>query len=385
MHLSRCIEHLNRLVGFDTTSANSNLNLMNYVSNYLSEYGISSELIYDSVKSKANLYATIGPREKSGIMLSGHTDTVPVTGQNWATPPYQLTKDADRYYGRGTADMKSFIAVVLARVPDFKAAKLHTPIHLAFSYDEEIGCVGVRGLIEKLHEAPYRPFACIVGEPTSMKVARSHKGKIAVRVVVRGKACHSGVAPKGVNAINYAARLITWLESMALTKAIEGPYDVDHEIPHTTLHTGVINGGNALNIVPDHCEFAFEIRNISREDPQHLLKAFSDFAQSISDEMQENNADCGVKVEVTAEYPGLSTGTDEDVVSFVEKLADCTENAKIGFGTEGGLFSEILQIPTVVCGPGSMEQGHKPNEYVEVSQLEQCDQFMARLLNALSE
>ena len=395
MAQANTLEILRRLIAFDTTSANSNLELMAYVQDYLQQQGVKSQLVYNAEESKANLYATITGKQtsegraedlenKGGVMLSGHTDTVPVTGQNWTKPAYELSEEAGRYYGRGTSDMKTFIAVALAAVPEMQQHTLHTPIHLAFSYDEEIGCVGVRRLIDTLQNHPVKPAICIIGEPTSMQVVTAHKGKLAARVTVKGKECHSGMAPLGVNAVNYAARLINWLEQLALQKKTQGPFEEGYDIPYSTVHTGTVQGGTALNIVPNHCSFLFEIRNIAAEDPKQLLAQFQTYADQLIAEMREVDEDCGIQIDITTEYPGLSTADDEDVVAFVRSLTDVTEPGNINFGTEGGLFSQVLGIPTVVCGPGSMDQGHKPDEFIQAEQIERCEAFMTCLIQRLS-
>ncbi|WP_027858642.1 acetylornithine deacetylase [Marinobacterium jannaschii] len=378
------LDILRQLIGFDTTSAHSNLELMAYVQQYLSSHGVESQRVYNEEDSKANLYATIGPADRAGVMLSGHTDTVPVTGQHWTRPAYELTAADGRYYGRGSTDMKGFIAVVLAAVPQMVQQPLHTPIHLAFSYDEEIGCVGVRRLIDTLQGHPLKPAVCIIGEPTNMQVVTAHKGKLAARVTVKGKECHSGMAPLGVNAINYAARLIGWLERLALAKKTEGPFEQGYDIPYSTVHTGTVQGGTALNIVPNHCSFLFEIRNIAAEDPHQLLQQFRSFADRLESEMQAVAAECAIEIDITTEYPGLSTADDAEVVAFVRNLTDNPAKGNINFGTEGGLFSQVLGIPTVVCGPGSMDQGHKPDEFIEDSQIQQCEAFVQRLIKQLS-
>jgi len=378
------LEILRTLIGFDTTSAHSNLELMAYVQQYLDSYGVESQLVYNEEESKANLYATIGPKDRAGVMLSGHTDTVPVAGQNWTCPAYELSEKDGRYYGRGTSDMKSFVAVALAAVPEMVKQPLHTPIHLAFSYDEEIGCVGVRRMIDILKNHPLKPAIGIIGEPTSMQVVTAHKGKVAVRVTVKGKECHSGMAPLGVNAVNYAARLITWLERLALSKKTEGPFEDGYDIPYSTVHTGTVQGGTALNIVPNHCSFLFEIRNIAAEDPRQLLQMFQGYADKLIAEMRQISDECDIQIEITNEYPGLSTADDAEVVAFVQGLTDNKERGNINFGTEGGLFSQVLGVPTVVCGPGSMDQGHKPDEFIEANQIQQCEAFMQRLIRQLS-
>ena len=376
---------LSKLIEFDTTSSESNLALMHFIQAFLQEHDVQSRLIYNQEKTKANLYATIGPQDKAGVMLSGHTDTVPVAGQNWTQKPYQLTQVDDRFYGRGTSDMKGFIAAVLASVPQMQVTPLCTPIHLAFSYDEEIGCVGVRKLIENLKDQSIKPAICIIGEPTSMQVVTSHKGKIAAKVSVIGKECHSGMAPLGVNAIHYAARLIHWLEQLAQQKQQSGPFDPSYDIPYSTVHTGTVKGGQALNIVPNLCEFSFEIRNIASEDPLQLLADFKAYAQNLITQMHEIDEACDIHIELTTQYPGLSTSETEDVVTYVRNLAQSFDKANINFGTEGGLFSQVLNIPTVVCGPGSMAQGHKPDEFITAEQLSQADLFLHKLIQSLRQ
>lgn len=380
------LEILSRLIAFDTTSKHSNLALLSYIEQYLEQHDIACQYVYSEDQNKANLYATIGDATQAGIMLSGHTDTVPVDGQDWHFPPYQLTEKNGYYYGRGTTDMKGFIAVVLAAVPQMVQTSLKTPIHLAFSYDEEIGCIGVRRLIETLQNHPVKPAICIIGEPTTMQVVTAHKGKLAAKVTVKGKECHSGMAPFGVNAVNYAARLVHWLEQLAQHKQQNGPFEQGYEIPYSTVHTGTIHGGTALNIVPNHCEFVFEIRNIAQENPHHLLTKFQAYIDELIQEMQQVDISCDINLTITTEYPALSTATESDVVSLVRQLAQEEQpNTHINFGTEGGLFSNRLAIPTVVCGPGNMEQGHKPDEFIHIDQIEQCEAFMQRLIRYCSE
>ncbi|TDO97962.1 acetylornithine deacetylase [Marinomonas balearica] len=379
------INTLTKLISFDTTSVHSNLELMAYIQSFLNEYGVESTLDYNQEKTKANLYATIGPIEKPGILLSGHTDTVPVKGQSWSTDPFKLTFLDSKAFGRGTADMKSFIAVALASVPKMLSANLTKPIHFAFSYDEEIGCLGVRSLIEKLKHLDVKPAACIVGEPTEMKLVTSHKGKLAARVTVTGKECHSGMAPHGVNAVNYAARLVNWLENAANDKAQNGPFHTQYDIPYSTIHTGIIQGGTALNIVPNHCQFDFEIRNIADDNPQDLLGHFADYCQELIGEMTQKASDTDIAIEVLTEYPGLAKSNDDAIISYLKNLTDDAEEGQINFGTEGGLFSERLKLPTVVCGPGSMQQGHKPDEFIYIEQLAKSEAFIERLIDSLSE
>jgi len=378
-------ELIETLIAFDTTSYNSNLDLIHFIRDYLAKYDIHSDLVFNQDKTKANLYATIGPQDKSGVMLSGHTDVVPVTGQNWSSDPFTVTEKENALFGRGTADMKSFIAVVLAYVPDLIEAKITTPVHLAFSYDEEIGCVGVRRLLEMMEGMPIKPAMCIVGEPTSMEVVNAHKGKLAQRVRFTGLEAHSSLTHIGVNAIDYAAELIVFIRQLAKKLKENGPYEEGFEVTYTTLHTGVINGGTALNIIPNHCEFKFEIRNIPKQDPKPLLDEIIDYARDqLEPEMKAIGPNCGIEFEHVSGYPGMFTAANEEVINFVQSLANSDKLKKVSFGTEGGLFSNQLNIPTVVCGPGNIEQAHKPDEFIHLDQIDQMETFMLRLIDALS-
>ena len=384
MSRETAVDLLAELTAFDTTSDRSNLPLIAFVEDYLERHGVASSRIPDETGDKANLHATIGPADRPGVMLSGHTDTVPVTGQAWTVDPFRLTADGERLYGRGTADMKGFLAAVLAAVPALVEADLAVPVHLAFSHDEEVGCLGVRTLLADLARQPVRPAACVIGEPTSMRPATAHKGKIAVRLHVHGKACHSGMAPEGVNAVHAAARLVTRVEEMAAAKASAGPFDTRFAIPHTTLQVGTIEGGTALNIVPQDCQLDLEIRNVPEDDPEALLEELMAFAASLESEMRQAHPEAGIRQEPLHDYPGLSMADDHDLVDFILSLLDDPTLERIGYGTEGGLFQRELGIPTVVCGPGSMAQGHQPDEFVTRDQLARCEAFLSRLIAALS-
>ena len=382
---NKAIELLNTLIGFDTTSYNSNLELIEFIQSYLSSYGIDSTLIHDESGKKANLYATIGRTDIGGVMLSGHTDVVPVAGQDWDTDPFSLTESSDRLYGRGSADMKGFIALVLSRVPEMVSSELTKPIHLAFSYDEEIGCVGVKRMLDLLEHQPIKPSCCIIGEPTGMEVVIGHKGKLATRVKVRGHACHSGQSPLGVNAIDFASELIVYIRKLAHEKAQNGPFDKDYEVPYTTLHTGVVGGGTALNIVPNLCQFDFEIRHLYEENPQHLLNQIKNFARDhLEKEMHLIDSDTGFDFETLATYPGLLTDPGIEFVRYVKQLLDNNAHSKVIFGSEGGLFQKRLGIPTLVCGPGNIDQAHKANEYISLDQLQKGGNFLDCLLESLA-
>ncbi|MGH6954945.1 MAG: acetylornithine deacetylase, partial [Alphaproteobacteria bacterium] len=275
------IAMIRRLVGFDTTSRESNLALVDFVRAYLDGLGVESELVHDESGRKANLYATIGPKDRRGICISGHTDVVPVDGQDWASEPFALAEKDGKLYGRGTADMKSWIAVALVFAPEFARRRLETPIHLAFSYDEEVGCLGVRGLLARLSERPHKPALCIVGEPTEMKVARAHKGKHSYRCRVSGLEAHSALTHKGVNAVEAAAELVARLKAMARQRRDHGPHDDAYDPPYTTVHTGVIRGGTALNIVPKACSFDFEFRHIPSDPPEALFEQIRAYADAV--------------------------------------------------------------------------------------------------------
>ena len=373
-----------RLIAFDTTSRNSNLELIHYVRDYLAGLGVSAELTFDANREKANLYATLGPTDRPGIALSGHTDVVPVDGQDWSSDPWQVTERDGRLFARGSCDMKGFVAIVLAFTPRFLERELETPIHLCLSYDEEIGCVGVRGLLAFLANQPVKPAACIIGEPTSMKVITAHKGKLSARCRVRGLEAHSSLAPKGVNAINAAAKVIGRLAEMAERKAAEGPFDADYDVAHTTVHTGLIRGGTQLNIVPGACAFEFEFRNLPADDPEAMLAEVKSYAhEEVEPAMKRIAPESGFSWEPMSSFPGLLTPADAEVVTLAKALSGSNATGKVSFGTEAGLFSSS-GIPAVVCGPGSIEQAHKPDEYVSLEQLALCERFMTRLLDRVA-
>jgi acetylornithine deacetylase len=377
------LEMIRRLVAMDTTSRNSNLGIIEYIGDYLGKLGIESRLVHDETGRKANLYATLGPTDKPGIALSGHTDVVPIDGQAWSSDPWTIAERERRLFGRGTADMKSFLGVLLTSVPEMLRRKPTTPIHLIFSYDEEVGCVGVRRLLDMLRHAPIRPRACIIGEPTEMKVIVGHKGKMSLRCHVRGRECHSSLAPQGVNAVEYAAEVITYLRGMARRVATEGPFDENFDVAHTTVHTGTVHGGTALNIVPKDCHFDFEFRYVPGVKPEALLAEARGFAETkLLPQMQAVDPSAGFSWEPLSSFPGLDTPVDSDIVDFVKSLTGANSVSKVAFGTEAGLFQET-GIPTVICGPGNIAQAHKPDEYIEIEQIVLCEAFMGRLMDKL--
>jgi acetylornithine deacetylase len=371
---------LARLIAFDTVSRNSNLALIKYIQDYLAGLGVDSELFFDEAGGKANLFATLGPRDRGGVCLSGHTDVVPVDGQNWSVPPFELTENDGRLYGRGTADMKGYIACVLAAVPAFLAQPLRVPLHLAFSYDEEVGCLGVRSLLADLARREHKPIACIIGEPTELKPVLGHKGKLAMRCQVHGAACHSAYAPQGVNAIEYAAKLINRLGEIGSRLAAPERHDPRFDPPYSTVQTGVIGGGRALNIVPAECQFDFEVRALPSDDPQQVAEQLRDYAETeLLPKMRAVKAEADIRFSELSAYPALATDPQSEVAQLLARLSGSDEFSTVAFGTEGGLFDQA-GIPTVVCGPGSMDQGHKPDEFVSVEQLAACDGMLGRLV-----
>lgn len=378
---------LTDLIALDTTSRNSNMALIDYVRAMLDDRGVESELTFNAERSKANLFATLGGDvDKPGIVLSGHTDVVPVDGQDWRTEPFAAQVIGDKLYGRGSCDMKGFIAICLAHMDDILRAKLATPIHFAFSYDEEVGCVGVTGLISELIKREVQPRACIIGEPTGMQVVRAHKGMLSKRCRVRGKASHSSLTHKGVNAVAMAAHAIAYIDSVAQRIAREGPFDHGFAPPHTTLHAGVIRGGTVNNIIPHECEFEFEIRNLPEHAPLPLFEEVARYVEeNLIPRMHAVSADTGFDWETSSDYPGMNTADDDAVIDLARGLLDAVdvETGKVSYGTEGGHF-QTAGIPTVICGPGSIEQAHRPNEYVELAQLAAGDKFVADLIASLT-
>ena len=374
---------LRRLIAFPTVSRDSNLDLIHFIREFLRPYHAEARLTHDDDRRKANLFATLGPRGEPGIVLSGHTDVVPTEGQAWDTDPFNMVEKDGRLYGRGTCDMKGFIACVLALVPEFMERELKTPLHLAFTYDEEVGCLGVGRLITDIMRSGVRPDACIVGEPTEMRPIIAHKGKKSFRCTVRGLAGHSAYAPHGVNAVEYAAEAVAFLKNLARRHRDQGPFDRAFDIAHTTVHTGVIRGGTALNVIPHECTFDFEFRHLPGDDPDRLLHEFKDYVNSrLEPEMRSVHAAAGFVIDQMSQIPVLDTGPESEVVALAQELTGERDIGKVSFATEGSQFQRA-GIPTVVCGPGSIAQAHKPNEYVTLDQVAQCEAFLRRLMDRM--
>jgi acetylornithine deacetylase len=376
---------LARLIAFPTVSRDSNLALIDFVRDYLEGLGLSCELDYNAERSKANLHARLGPAGGGGVMLSGHSDVVPVDGQAWSVPAFALTERDGLLYGRGAADMKGFIACVLAAVPRLLARPLRRPLHIAFSYDEEVGCLGVRSLVERLRASPECPAICLIGEPTEMRPVLGHKGKLAMRCQVHGAACHSAYAPQGVNAIEYAAKLIGKLVEIGAQLAAPARRDARFDPPYSTVQTGLIQGGRALNIVPAECQFDFEVRALPADDPQQVARDLRAYAETeLLPQMRAVSAASAIEFQALSAYPGLATDPQGEAAELLALLSGSRDFSTVAFGTEGGLFDEA-GIATVICGPGSMEQGHKPDEFVSLAQLDACDALLARLAQWLQQ
>jgi len=380
MNVQSSKDILSALVSFDTVSRNSNLDLIAWVEGYLDRLGVAHERIYDETGQKSNLWATLGPADVPGYILSGHTDVVPVDDQTWTDSPFKLTERDGKLYGRGSCDMKGYVACCLAAVPDMLNANLKKPLHLSLSYDEEVGCWGVRGVIAKIPERPARPIACFVGEPTDMDVVIGHKAKRSFKVVVHGRTCHSSLAPLGVNAVEYAARVIAKIRDISDRLAKSGARDDLYDIPFTTGHTGYLHGGTALNIVPDIATFEFEFRTIAADKSSDLVKEVIDYARNVLEpEMKAVAPEAGFDFQDRSEFAGLDTSENAEITLLAKQLSGRNSHSKVAYGTEGGLFSQA-GIPTVVCGPGNIDQAHKADEFIKITELEKCGAFLDRLI-----
>ncbi|SFI79541.1 acetylornithine deacetylase [Celeribacter neptunius] len=373
---------LDRLIAFDTTSARSNLPLIDFVEDYLRARGFRITRVPDATGQKAGLFAVLGP-EGDGIMLSAHTDVVPVTGQNWSRDPFRLTREGDRLYGRGTTDMKGYLAAMLALADRAAKVPLKEPLKLAISYDEEVGCVGIQQMISALPAALGHPRACFVGEPTGMQVAIGHKGKAAFEAICHGESGHSALAPLFTNALHLAADFTTELRVLQDYYATEGARDPAYGVPYSTVHVGTLSGGTALNIVPDRAEMRFEYRHLAADAAEDIAARIYAAAARVTDRFATQCPVARIEVTEVNAYPGLDVPEEAEIVTLAKTLAKTNAVTKVAFGTEAGFF-QGLGIATVVCGPGSMEgQGHKPDEYLELSELLACDAMMDRILDSL--
>jgi len=381
--LSTVQELLARLVGFDTTSAKSNLALIAFAQDTLKGHGVESVLVPSPDGDKADLFATIGGKGDGGIGLSGHSDCVPVEGQSWSSDPFTLTERSGKLYGRGTCDMKGFLACVLASVPLFKSSPLKEPIHIIISYDEEVGCTGIRPLIAKLGKDLPRPRAIIVGEPTSMAVIDAHKRIDAYRTIVHGREAHSSLPALGVNAISAAAALVGELDRIGANIAAK-QNDQRFEPPFSTVSVGIIKGGTAANIVPKTCEFQWQVRSLPSAAPADVPRDLTAFAKStLLPRMRAVTQDAAIEIKAENSVPAFVAAPQSEAVALALALTGATETHAVSYTTEAGLF-EMAGCPAVICGPGDIAQAHAADEYVSLKQLEACMAFLAALAKELS-
>ncbi len=376
---------LAQLIAFDTVSRNSNLAMINYIAEALADIGINCDIIYDINHEKANLFATLGgPADKPGIVLSGHTDVVPVDGQEWTSDPFTMVERDGKVYGRGTCDMKGFIAACLAMAPEIAKADLKEPIHVAFSYDEEVGCRGVASMIEKVQTRDPLPRICIIGEPTEMRVVNAHKGICAYRTTITGRESHSSNTEFGESAIFAAARLIEHLRLVGRGLKDNADPANPFEPPYTSISVGTLNGGSAINIIPNHCSFDWEYRPLPDDDIDYVLDSLNTYAvETVLAEMRENFPDADITTELIARAPALMRQENSSAEELVLALTGQNETHVAAYATEAGIFQEA-GMSTVVCGPGSIDQAHRPDEYLALSQLDEAEQFIRNLVSALS-
>ena len=379
--LSTTLEILDRLIAFDTTSSLSNLPLIEYVRQYLRSHGVDAAIDASPDGNKANLVASIGPAAAGGIMLSGHTDVVPVANQQWTRDPFQLGRSGDRLYGRGTADMKSFIAVALALLPELRTARLRVPIHLVLSYDEEIGCFGAHRLVDYIAQRLPRPAFAVVGEPSGMEVANQHKGNYGFETTVRGREGHSSRPHLGASAIFGASELVGRLAHMAAGLRSRTPDAAAREFdpPYSTINVGQINGGTAVNIIANECRFRWEVRPIPADNPKDLRERFDAFAASeVLPGLQATAPEARIETQPLFTLPALARNAQSTAEEIVLRSSGAARAHAVAFASEAGIFQQA-GIPTVVCGPGSIEQAHKPDEFIELSQISECLSFLDRL------
>ena len=382
----RGFEMIQRLVGYATVSRDSNLALIEWVRALLEGHGATTTMTWNDERTKANLFATLAARDGNathhGIVLSGHTDVVPVDGQPWTTDPFAATLKGDRLYGRGVADMKSFSAIALAFVPEFLRRGLARPLHFALSYDEEVGCIGVRRLIADVVAKGWKPAGCIVGEPTGMQLVVAHKGRTTWRCRVRGHEAHSSLTPKGVNAVEIACEIVAWIAEQARRFRDRGHRDGAYDVPYTTVHVGTIHGGTALNIVPRDCSFDFEMRNLPLDDPLAFQAELRRHADTLLPAMHAVDPATYIEVDRVTSAAGFDAGADSAIAVLGRHCNGKSDCAKVSFGSEASLFHGA-NIPTVLCGPGHIAQAHQPDEWISLDQLARCEAFMLRLADRI--
>ena len=380
--MTTTLDHLQRLIALPTVSCDSNLALINYAQDHLEARGFAVHRVMDASGQKAGIFARLGPDDKPGVMLSGHSDVVPVEGQAWTSDAFTMRRDGARVYGRGTTDMKGFLAAMLALADRAQGLTLAEPLKFAISWDEEVGCMGIGQMLPQLAQTIGRPRLCIVGEPTNMQIALGHKGKVAMQALFQGVAGHSAEAPVYLNALHLAADFIAGLRGIQAELAADGERDEGYAIPYATVHVGTLSGGTALNIVPGRAEMALEFRYPAGQDAREIETAIRALAETVAAQERSLHPTADIAVAVTNAYPGLGSAADGSAARFVRALLPDAKLIKVGYGTEAGYF-DATGIATVVCGPGSMAQGHIADEYIEVSELADCDAMLDRLLQNL--
>jgi len=376
---------LRELVGFATISRESNRALIDRVAERLADAGARVRVRPGAVPGKSNLFASVGPEAEDGIVLSAHSDVVPVDGQSWSSDPFVLTERDEKLLARGAADMKGFLACALAAMVRAAHGGLRRPLHLALSHDEEIGCVGVRPMLATLAAEGFRAAGCVVGEPTGLAVATGHKGKVSGRILCLGEAGHSADPARGCNAINLAAAMVRETEALQARLAAEGARDESYAVPHSTVHVGTISGGTALNVIPDRCEMAFEMRLLPGDEAAALLALLRAAGERQVAPARARGRSASIEVAVENAYPGLAMPEGDDFVTRALGWAGGHRIGGLGFGAEAGLFREVLGLACVVCGPGEIERAHRADEYVTCSELAACDKFLSRVVASLSE
>ena len=384
------IDWLTRLIAFDTVSRHSNLALIDDVKAYCEQLGLTVDLTFNDAKNKANLFVTVPAGKDAdeinhGLVLSGHTDVVPVDGQDWTSEPFTATIRGNKLYGRGACDMKGFIACALTLLPQAvkfsNAGQLRRPLHLALSFDEEVGCLGAPLLLADLKARGITPDHCIVGEPTNMAMVVAHKGIAVYRCRVHGKSAHSSLTAQGVNAISYASRLIGYVDELAQEISHRSDNDGLFDVPYSTLSVGTIQGGTATNIVPNLCEFTFDYRNLPHMTQDDILAPIAAKVAELSTQMQARAADTGIELLQEESVPAMTDNDSAELQALIIALTGDDTRHKVAYATEGGQFTNS-GIPTIICGPGSIEQAHKADEYVALSEMVRCDEFLQKLLNS---
>ncbi|WP_339630003.1 acetylornithine deacetylase [uncultured Sneathiella sp.] len=376
-------EMIDKLIGFDTVSSNSNLALIDFVADYLAGHGVEAVRVFNDDRTKANLYATVGPMTEGGVVLSGHTDVVPVEGQPWETDPFTVVEKDGRLYGRGTSDMKSFSAIALSKVPEMIEKGLSVPIHFALSYDEEIGCLGAPSMIDEIAANLPKPRAIIVGEPTMMDIVSAHKGIVTLKTVVTGREAHSSLVEDGVSAVMVGAELISFLSGMMAENKARAAAESRFSPAYTTLTCGVVHGGTAPNIIARKCEFAWDIRHIPEDDPLSFVERFNNYCETeVLPRLRAVAPEASIVTEIFANVPALGPEDDGEAERICRAITGKNTTGAVSYAAEAGQFQQA-GFSTVICGPGSIGVAHQPNEYIDIAQVDAAGKFISGLIEML--